>query len=349
MPGPGGGARGGGFGGGGGSRGGGFSGGGGFGGGFGGRPPMGGHHGGFGHGPRHFHHPRPFFHHGPRHYGGGGCLSGLLIPVVFIVFIAIFIFGKNTTGTRVEFSDNEIIYTNEVKYDERTFQEYANSAYADEFSEYPSYENNLLIVFLTNESADEYYTIAWIGDNVVTQINEMFGNEYTDFGISMLNHIDTDYYEYSLSASLAAVMEDMTKQINDLGLTSCFKTESDQSTRAPSQLRNYSNITLNNETVNTALQAFTDATGIPCVIVVDTMENVFGSDETTENIVTNITPQSQTGSVAPGIARIAIIVIVLAVVAVVAVVLIVLLTKKKKKQQSDDEEDKYAPKSKYDE
>lgn len=352
MPGPGGGARGGGFGGGG-SRGGGF-GGGGFGGGHrggfgGGRPPMGGHHGGFGHGPHH-HHPRPFFHHGPRHYGGGGgCLGGLLggimVPVLLIIFVGIMIFGNFSTGTRIEYVDDEIIYSDEIVYNEKEFQDYANEQYAAEFGEHSAYEDNLLIVFLTNETADSYYTIAWIGDNVVTEINEMFGNEYTDFGIAMQNSIDTDYYEYSLSASLASVMKDMTEQIKALGLASCFKTETEHTTSAVSQLRNYSNITLNNETVNTALQAFTEETGIPCVIVVDTMENVFGTNESTDSIVIDNSTQSQIAT-GTNISRIAIIVIVLAVI---AIVLIVLLTRKRKSKSDEDEDEKYAPKSKYDE
>ena len=290
MPGPGGGSRGGGFGGG--SRGGGGFGGGGFGGGsFGG-----GHHGGFG--GHHHHGPhgywggprRPFFggwYRRPYYgYGGGGCLGGLLgvllLPIVLVLivsFMLISIVGSAVTNV----TNGGSIY-----YDEAVFQQYADDQYAAEFSQYSNYENNLLIVFLANEEADGYYAIAWVGDNIHSQINYMFGDETTTFGRVMQGSINREYYAYSLDSNLANVMDQMGAEIDRLGLDSSFRTNKTSKNPPTSHLTNRSSLSLTEETVNDSLQAFTEKTEIPVVIVVDTMENVFGKTIPMGDIITVI-------------------------------------------------------------
>ena len=272
MAGPGGGSRGGGFGGG--SRGGGF--GGGHGGGFGG--------GSFGGGPRGPHRPhrpyygRPFFggwYHRP--YYGGGCLSGavgiIMLPIIIILSVIIMLMGSvGALGS----SFANIASGGTVQYNEAQFQEYANRQYGAEFGSSSAVEDNMLIVFLTNEENDGYYCIAWVGDNIRSEINNMFGDESTHFGYTVNNCVNAEYYAYSLDSNLAAVMETMTSKVKNLGLGSSFRKEYSHSNMTESHLTNYSNLTLNADTVNGALEEFTEETGIPVVIVVDNMENVFG-------------------------------------------------------------------------
>ena len=270
MPGPGGGARGGGFGGGG-SRG-----GGGFGGerpgGFGGRP------GGFG-GPHHHppHHHRPYFYGRwyPRrryYYGGGGCLGGLIgalmAPIIILVFVGVFaslMFGSVVT---------DIQRGGSVVYDEATFQDYADMRYAEEFGESTAYEDNMLLVFLVNEQADEYYTIAWCGYNINSRITDMFGNEYTDYGQAVQSSIPA-YYEHSLSQNLASVVDKMAGRIERLGLSTSFIETDDHTSMTASHLVNHSRLSLSEQTIERALRDFTKQTDIPIVIVVDDVENVF--------------------------------------------------------------------------
>lgn len=261
MPGPGGGSRGGGFGGGG-FGGGGFGrGGGGFGGGH------------YGHGPR-----RPYYHFGGgfgrRHYyGGGGCLGGLLgiimgpvIALALVVMFAIVFVGSSFTSV---FSGGT------VRYDEATFQRYADERYAEEFGESGAYEDNLLIVFLVDEESENYYTIAWIGNNVRSEVSDMFGNEYTEFG-RVVNSSVADYYEFSLSSNLASIMEKMGGRVKSLGLKSSFRTQESHADSPKSHLTNYTSLNISEQTVNAALEDFTRLTDIPAVIVVDYMESVFG-------------------------------------------------------------------------
>lgn len=265
MPGPGGGARGGGFGGG--SRGGGFSGGGrgGFGGGGFRGPYYGGYH-------------RPFY--GRR---GGGCLGNMLgmlmLPIIMLIIVGAALIS--IVGSAL----GNLASGGVVNYNERTFQEYADKQYAAEFGSSSSYEDNLLIVFLTNREADGYYAIAWVGDNIRTEINYMFGNEYSVFGNALQNSVNQNYYAYSLDTNLAMAMDFMTGQIVSLSLDSSFNTGGSHTSTVKSHVTNYTELSVTESTVNRSLEDFTKATDIPVVIVIDTMENVFGKTISISDII----------------------------------------------------------------
>ena len=266
MPGPGGGSRGGGFGGG--SRGGGFGG--------------GGHRGGFGFGGPRFYHGGFF---GPRFYGGG-CLSGLLgmimLPVILILLIVLILVGS------VGSAFSNIANGGETYYDEQKFQAYADEQYAMAFNSASAYEDNLLIVILTNEECDGYYAIAWVGDNIQTDINMMFGDETTPFGYIVQGTINSENYSYSLDSNLASVMDKMSDKITALNLSSSFKKQTSHEVMPESKLVNYTSLVLSQETVDYSLQSFTDETGIATVIVVDSMEKVLGKTITFADIFTII-------------------------------------------------------------
>lgn len=296
MPGPGGGAHGGG------GHGGGSHGGGGFGGGHGGGGFGGGHGGGFGGGPRpggfgggprpgpggfgggphgpHGWGPRPprgpHWGRGPRRYGGGGgCLSFLLAPIIIVfvlVFFMISIFGSAFASifgvTKVE--DNYL-----VAYNENNFQDYADAQYRTEFGSSAGYEDNILLTVLVNDECNEYYYIAWVGDNIAGDINDLFGNEQTELGRAMSSAINTASYKYSLDSNLASVVSQMSNKITSLGLDSSF-IRNEEHNSVKSHLTNKSSLPLTDATVNDALERFTEETGISIVIVVDNMMTVFG-------------------------------------------------------------------------
>lgn len=297
MPGPGGGRHGGGGGrsgfsggsrrgssGGGRSHGGGFGGrrtssGGGFGG---GRAPRG---GGFGAG-------RPYHPHGygrPHHMGGGwrprprryggGCFGGvftmIVVSVLLIFAMTGSLFSMMGTGIRA------VTQSGTVRYDEEKLQDYADSQYAAEFGSSTAYEDNLLItVLVDDEDYYSFYYIAWIGDHIVPDINDMMGNSSTELGQAMSGCINETSYKYSLDSNLAQVMETMTAKVRALGLESSFScTENHAQVR--SHLTNHTALPLTEETVNHTLTAFTDATGIPVVLVIEDMDDVFGSAKPT--------------------------------------------------------------------
>lgn len=267
MPGPGGGSRGGGFGGG--SRGGGGGHGGGHHGG-------GGYHGGGYHGGGYHHH-----HH---YHRGGGCLGGMLNALIAPIFLLIMVVVMCVGFVGNAFTN--LASGGSVNYNEEKFQTYANEQYAAEFGSSTAYEDNILIVFLTNKEADGYYTIAWVGDNIQTGITGMFGDEYTEFGQAVLSNVNGEYYGYSISANLAAVMNTMTEEVSQLNLESSFQSEADHSAMTPSHLTNHTDLTISEETVNRALEAFTEQTDIPAVIVVASMETVFGRSVAAADVLT---------------------------------------------------------------
>ena len=283
MAGPGGGSRGGGFSGG--SRGGGF-GGGSRGGGF-----SGGHRpGGFG--PHHHgHHHRPHFHHHihfpffgfyrrPYYYYGGGFFGGffglILAPVLLlIVSLTLFLSVLGPVSTSV----SNVVGGGHHYYDEYTLQEYTKNHYYAEFGDSTDTEDNILLVFLINETRDAYDSIAWVGDNVPKDINLMFGGEGTEYYHHVQNNILSEY-DFSLSKNLAIVIEEMSEEITDKSLAYNNKSNS------PSHVQNYTELNINKDTVNNALQKFSDETNIPIVLVIDDIDDVYDKTIRTDDIIT---------------------------------------------------------------
>ena len=279
MPGPGGGSRGGG----GGSRGGGggFRGGGGFGGGrpggFGGGHP-GGHFGG-----------RPFrggMHMGGwwprRRYYGGGCLGGALSmavsTILIIMFLMMFIFSS--VGSVFQ----GVAQGGVVQYDEEKLQDYADSQYSRYFGQTGAYEDNLLIVVLTEENYQDYSYIAWVGDHIVSDISDMLGNNDTELGQAMSQNINMSSYKYSLDSNLAQVMRSLTSQIQALGLESAFTCTESRGEFKCSVVNNTA-LDLTESTLTDALIVFAEATGIPTVLVVEDAEAVFGKSMPVTSII----------------------------------------------------------------
>ncbi len=193
-----------------------------------------------------------------------------MIPIIMLLFCGIFLFAF------IGESVSNVSNGGQVVYDEATFQNYANTQYAAAFGDSSAYEDNLLLVFLTNEEADGYYTIAWIGDNVKSEISNMFGDETSKYGTAVLGNINSEYYAYSLDSNLAAVVDSMAAHIARLGLESSFRTQSDRSATPESRLINYTAHPISGQTVETSIDSFTEQTDIPLVIVVEDMEVVFG-------------------------------------------------------------------------
>ena len=160
------------------------------------------------------------------------------------------------------------------EYDEETLQDYADEQYAAEFGNSTAYEDNLLLVFLTAEDYYDFYYIAWVGDHVVTDINYMFGNEETELGQALGSNINETSYKYSLDSDLARVVDAMTQEIAAKGLNTSFECEENH-VQVESHLTNKTEIPMTEETVNEALKKFTEMTGIPAVIVVEDIEDVF--------------------------------------------------------------------------
>lgn len=254
----------------------------------------------------------------------------MIIPIIFIFIVIDLLFGMvKGVSSSLFGSHGEISYEyaeENIDYDEATFQTYANERYEEVFSASNAYEDNLLIVFLTNEEADGYYTIAWVGDNIRSEINNMFGDEDTEFGSAMMASINTSYYAYSLDSNLASMMEEMTKEVAGLNLDSSFKTESNNNGKIKSRVINYTDLDITAATVNTALEQFTNQTGIPAVIVVDSMDAVFGG----QSDITGSQKTQKSWFSVPNL-----IILFLVIVLVIVVISQAAAARKRKKEEDD--------------
>ena len=187
----------------------------------------------------------------------------IMVPIIFLVVAGMLLFS---------FLDGSLMV-----YDEDKMQDYAYAQYVAEFGApeaEEAFEDNLLLVFLTDEAATNYYYIAFVGDNLRDEVTDLFGNEYTALGRAISYEIPMDF-EYSLSSDLASVMETMANKVIALGLDSPYYEETDHSGAVASHLTNHSSLPLNEATVQRGLDTFTDQTGIPAVIVVGSMEELF--------------------------------------------------------------------------
>ena len=202
----------------------------------------------------------------------------ILLPVIIVIFAVVLMFSAFGNA----FTD--ISSGGSVKYDEETFQDYANEEYAAVFGNSSAYEDNIMLVFLVDEEHYNYYYIAWVGDHIVSDINNMFGNERTELGRAIASCVNTNSYKYSLDSNLAQVFEKMTAEIEEENLTSSFKCNEDH-IQTKSYLINKSEVPMTEQTVNDSLDAFTSATGIPAVIVVDEAEDVFGKTINMSSII----------------------------------------------------------------
>lgn len=235
-----------------------------------------------------------------------------IILVIFFVFLFIYLLlpSGNVSVSTDDFGQN---------YDEAAFQRAADSKYSQFFDHDATYEDNILLYFLVEEECEDIYFIAWVGDNIVYDVSEHFGNNYTTLGQLVNSHV-ANYYAYSLDSNLASLMGEMEKTIVSEGLSSSFNTEPTK-TAQPSEsklvdLTGSGAPQLTAATVNAALESFTEATGIRTVICVDYIENVF--------------PTTQRAS--GGISGSAIFMIVAIVILVVAVVISVRSNKNRKKK-----------------
>ena len=107
----------------------------------------------------------------------------------------------------------------QIIYDEAKFQHAANEHYKELFKSGNTYENNILLYFLVEESCNDLYYIAWVGDNICSEITSLLGNNYSALGQLIQNNIP-QYYAYSLDANIATIIRELENSISNMSLSS---------------------------------------------------------------------------------------------------------------------------------
>lgn len=174
-----------------------------------------------------------------------------------------------------------------VVYNEEKFHEYANRQYATIYD--PSsatYEDNVVVVFLTNEDNQTYYSIGWVGDNLKSQVSDLFGDEYTALGSAMQSSVTTSDYRYSLGSNLAQMTEMMETSVKNQNLETVYRAQKAESHEAGKVYnRSNSDLQINTEIIDAALKNFTDSTDISMSIVIADAKDVFGKSLNTAAIL----------------------------------------------------------------
>ncbi|HBF15186.1 MAG TPA: hypothetical protein DDW30_05815 [Clostridiales bacterium] len=205
-------------------------------------------------------------------FWGGGCLGALFAPIICFVLAIVLMIGLIGGGLTT------LLRGGNVEYSENKMQDYASRQYATIYD--PSsttYEDNVLIVFLTNEDGQSYYCIGWVGDNLKSQVSDLFGDEYTALGSAMQSSINTSSYRYSLGSNLAQATEKLQASVEGKNLDTVYRAQKAESHEAGKVYnRSNSDIQFNTETVDAALKNFTDSTDISMSIVVADAKDVFG-------------------------------------------------------------------------
>lgn len=202
----------------------------------------------------------------------------VILPVIMVILAIALIFGS-LTGAFLEVSQGGTI-----RYDENEFQDYADAEYAAIYGNYDAYEDNILIVVATE--SDKYWDYAymvWMGDHISTAVYDKFDTRST-LGHSMSGRINSSSYKYSLDSDLAKVVDDMRSALSSV--SDSYTCKEKHSADVPSKFINKTDMTLNTDTVETALSAFTEETNIPISIVVEDAEEILGRKISTSSIIT---------------------------------------------------------------
>ena len=214
-------------------------------------------------------------HYGNRSWGSsgssgnsgktsGGMVSFWFIPTfLFILAAVVLIIMLCMMGDK-----------DSVTYNEYDFRSYADTEYQKAFSSDVAYEDNLLIVVLTNQDADDFYYIAWVGDHIAAEVKILFGNEKTVLGKTMATSINKDDYRYTLDVGLADTVSRMIDVVDWLEIEEAFECN-EEHIQSSSRLINYTTLPMNGDTVNSVLTEFTEKTGVPISIVVSDEKDVF--------------------------------------------------------------------------
>lgn len=241
--------------------------------------------GGYGHGPRGPH--GPYRHYGPhyggffffpwrrRYYGYGGFYGGFFalffLPILILIIAAIFLISSIVSLVSI------VSQGGVVTYDSAKFRDYALTQYDAQFDPTSAgYEDNILIVFSTVEGYDEYHVQAMIGNNIIDGITYMFDSG-KEFDRALTKHLLADDYSTSLDRCLYSAIDDLTQYASSYS-SSFLKAPAAGTEHKSSRVINMDEALtgFSGEYTQTALDAFTEETGISVVLIIEDEEDIFG-------------------------------------------------------------------------
>ena len=174
--------------------------------------------------------------------------KGILIPVIITAIVLVaFVF---VAGLAVDETE---------QIEQAAFRQYADEQYYEVFG-HSGKEEGILLTFVANETADDYYTVAVPGADVPDDIYWIFNGD-SDYVYDMEWYIDRYDYSYGLDEDYCYIISQMTDYAAGYG---------------------YENMLGYNAMVNEYLEEFTRQTAVPIVLLLEYDYNIVGEETVTK-------------------------------------------------------------------
>ena len=207
-----------------------------------------------------------------------GLLNVIMTPIIILVIATAILIYNLVSLIGVLVNGGEIVY------DQTVLDEYVSKAYNGAYETSSAKESGLAIIFFHNEDTNAVEYLVSPGSNISSYVTEIFGTE-SEFGKYLNENVHKDSYKETLASDLSSAIIHMADKVAELDLISNFVKNHDLSNMPVSHLVDNTAFALDASTVNSALNTFTEATGIPVVMVVDSAEAVFGRTIPTTDIL----------------------------------------------------------------
>lgn len=198
------------------------------------------------------------FRRGHHAHGGRRSTPGGLARAMVMLVIAMII---NVLEPRLE-------------YNEAALEQCAAQHYEQVFGKSEAYEDNLVLTFVVWPDNCDYSYITWVGDHVNDTTYDLLGGNESYLGQTLSREI-SESYEYSLCEDLEQTLALLAEQIRTCSPKGCYTCDEDHSGTG-SVLINNSRVSLHENRLQSALDAFTEAMGIPIALVIEDAETLFG-------------------------------------------------------------------------
>ena len=176
----------------------------------------------------------------------------------------------------------------EIVYAEETLNNYINTTYDNSFKNSSAKNSGLVLMFFYNEDTNTMEYTVKAGSNVSTYASAVFGTD-SKFGAYLEKNLKMENYKATFGDTLAAAIDQMAKDIEELKLMSNYVYEHDVSKMPVPQatVKKGAGDIFSNETadkISAALVRFQAETGLYMVMSLDTSVNAFGRTIPTTDI-----------------------------------------------------------------
>ena len=234
-------------------------------------------------------------------YGGQGrgniTLFNVIATPLIIVILASILLITNLVGLI-----GVLVNGGEIVYEEENVNTYTSNVYKEEFGKAEgknAKDSGVVVMFFYNEDTNIWEHTVNVGSNVRSEIKNVFSGESSPMVTYLTDNVKTDSNSADFVKAVTKMMPELANKIEEYDLTSPF-TKNNDLTKMPvskavlTPLGKANEVLAEDGTVimsvsqgeelSLAMIEFTNATGIPFVMTIDTSVNAFGRTIPTTDI-----------------------------------------------------------------